>query len=333
MPRLATILMAVGPALVFAGNAWAGFVDCDTGGSIQAQINSGETLIEFTGICSETIRIKQDQTIVRGTSGDPTLDVIDGSVGITGADNVSLENLTITGSNVFVADGAFAYIRRSIIENTDFGFLITRSSGVRFIDSTMGPALVDDGTLSCGPICVLHGSTARFVRSTVTGNTNDPRIGGAFVVVNDSSVVLRGGNVIENLGTEPAIGLYSKALLRQDNGTGSGIGQVNGRILVTRMSFLHVGAGVISGDVDVVLHSVFRAGGPALFGAGPVTINGNITVSKDSAFEIGNSDVVVMGLVTCDDTESSFSDEFGVVGTNSCTGFNQTPAPMAPPGR
>ncbi len=289
-----------------AGEARAVVIDCNAGGSIQTEIDNGEILVEFTGTCNEFVNVFRDGTTIRGNSGTPASDVIAGGMSIFGATRVFIENLTINGSSVAIHDGAYAIITNTTIANTDAGVFVTRNSGVRFEGSTLGPALIDDGNNSCGPLCILSSSFARLRNTSVTGATNDPAIGGALTVSRDSSLELRGGNTIVNTGTQKAIGVWFDSSVRQDNPSGLGTDVITGGIDIFGMSYFEVRQAAITGNVSVDLHSVLRMGSP-VFGGDPslIVINGDMSLSQDSALVLESTQVTINGTLTCADDESS----------------------------
>jgi hypothetical protein len=323
--KLRLVIALTGACLMlglWSERASAQVVDCDSGGSIQTAIDGGQRVVEFTGTCAEFVSIYRDRAEVRGVSGNPALDVITGGMSVRGAQRILIEDLTISGDSFFIMDGAFATVRNSIIENTDFGFGVLRNSGARLEGNTFGPALID-GTQSCLPICVLDNSHARMENNTVTGAANDSRTGGVMTVLRDSSVMMRGGNTITNTGTKQAISVFFDSHLRQDNSSGFGTGQINGRVEVSANSYFGTREAVINGDVRVTLHSVMRIASTAT-GGDPslMQVNGGIHLSGDSALRVSSPLVTINGDVTCEDGESSARGDFAGTGKNLCSEFS-----------
>ena len=325
------LLALLGACVMFGlypGRAGAVSLDCDAlpDGAIQAALDAGETLIEFEGFCDEFVEINQDGTVIRGMV-NPSTDIIRQGLSVNGATRVLVENLTINGipaGFVSIANGAFATFRNTTIVDTDHGFFVSRGSSVRLQGNTFGPANVDDGNLSCNPICIFDNSHARLEDNTITGDTNDPFIGGALTVFRDASVVMRGGNEVENDGSEPAIGVANFSSFRQDNFRDVEPDEINGGIVAENMSHLTIREAVVTGDVTVDLHSLFELGNkPGGGDPGPNEVTGNITVSRDSALSVGFL-VTINGDVTCLDDESSLSGTFDQPANfkTSCTGFS-----------
>ena len=159
--------------------------------------------------------------------------------------------------------------------------------------------------------------------NTVNGATNDPFSGAALGVYRDATVLLRGGNVITNSGSEAAIGVWNNSQLRQDNRSGLGRGQITGGVVVFNMSNFDTRQAVITGDIAVDLKSTMRVGSNlAVDNASLMVINDAVHLSQDSALRVGSPLVTINGDVTCADGESSASGTFAGSGKNLCSGFS-----------
>jgi hypothetical protein len=299
-------------------------INCDTAGAgaLQAAIDSGQYLIEFTGTCNESLGLHRDNIHLRGTNADPALNVINGGATVTVAQDIVFENLKIQGNSFNIVNGAHAFVRDSIIENTNFGIFIGRNAAANFDRNTIGPALVDDGSVSCTPICVGDNSFLHMRNNIVNGATNDPRSGAAVGVFRSSSLLLRGGNTITNSGTQPAIGLWHQSEGRQDNNSGLGTDQISGGVEVFQMSVFDTRQAVITGDSTVAFHSVMRVGNVLSSDPSLIQINGKIRLSQDSALRVDSPLVTINGDVTCADGESSAVGSFAGTGKNLCSGFS-----------
>lgn len=390
-------------------------VDCNLGGSVQREIDTGQSFIQFTGTCDEQLFVFKDGVSVQGVSGDRANDVISQGVLVLGAnrtnfsdltikglgggsvsvqssgdadfsnvvlsdlssiflvsnasasirDNSRLENLTGSvvvvggaaididattikslGGSLIVGDGSTAEISNTTIEDLGRGLSFNNGSTVTMFDSsvtdtnngtfvvrgtnltltrtTLGPARIDDGNLSANPLSIGDNSNVRINNSTITGTTSDPIVGGAISLFRDSSVVLRGSNVVTNTGTEPAIGVFSDSSFRQGDPFDSGTATITGGILVDEASVFDLREAVVNGDVNVSLHSLLRVGSTSFGGdASLIRFNGNISVAEDSAMAVRAPGVVVNGNLSCADRESSVSGDFQVTGTiRRCTGFS-----------
>lgn len=385
--RLAKLAWGLPAALLLMANvqpAFAQLVNCNAGESVQFALDTGNTFVDFTGVCNENVFIDNDDTTIRGASGNPAQDVINGSVFALGVQQLSLDSFTISSNlsiqravdavlfdvvmtggadfadnsavlifdstvtgfgsfgafgnasvfmngstindlrgGVFVTNGAGLQFANTDITNTDFGVFVGRNATLNFRNGLMGPALVDDGNLSCNPLCAADSASLRLDDVIIEGTNNDPNIGGAISLSRNVSLVLRGDNVITNNGSQPAVGVFNDSSFRQD-ASGGGGSQINGNVQVLHMSYADFRAADITGNVEVDLHSVFRLGSPD-FGGDPANtaLTGDSTVSRDSAFVVEDPQVTVNGQITCRDRESSVSGSFaGVVQFNNCTNFD-----------
>ena len=274
-------------------------VDCtvDPPGSLQVALNTGSTFVTFTGTCTEDISIQRSNVRLRG-SGESTASVL--SVFIDGA-SVRLERFTVDGGGVSVIRGSYADIDRLTID--DSRLQVSESSG------------------------------ARLRRSTLNGPNDDF----ALAVFRDSSVRLRGDNDITgNDSATPAVSVNSSSNFVMINGGDTLVGA--SPVLRVRQSNAELRRGVITGDVIVDLHSVVSVGAGEFVEGFPnhnITLNGDVTISRDSAlvFDIPDTDTVTFnGLATCLDDESSVSGGppagNGVI---DCTGFSAVAGPPEPP--
>lgn len=280
-------------------------VDCDAGDNIQAALDAGETEVEFTGTCSEFVTIANDNTVIRGGSGNPRFDRITEGLSVEGADGVVIRDAGIQGSHVGFVDGSHVTMRGSRISDTQNGFFVARSSGAVLRDNVFEPALLDTDQ-TCAPICIFDNASATMRSNTISGNTNNPRIGGALIVFRDASLRSLGGNRIRNRGSQPAIGVYFDSSFRQDNVSGDGVDSVRGGINTHADSFYQLASARISGNVSVDLGSVFRYGGDVV-GLTRSQVRGSIRISRDSAFVTDSRGLHVTGDIVCADEESSFS--------------------------
>ena len=159
--------------------------------------------------------------------------------------------------------------------------------------------------------------------NTVNGATNDPFAGAALGIYRDSTVLLRGGNVITNSGTQAAVGVWNNSSLRQDNRSGRGRGQITGGVEVFNMSIFDTRQAIITGDVTVDVNSTMRVGSNlAADDASLMVINDAVHLSRDSAFWVGSPLVTINGDVTCADGESSVDGSFAGTGKNLCSGYS-----------
>ncbi|MEX0343481.1 MAG: hypothetical protein AB3N20_01065 [Rhizobiaceae bacterium] len=329
-------MIAVSVAMVlFAGPAWAVVVDCNSGGSIQTELNNGETQIDFSGTCNEFVSVFQDGTRITGAS--PATSIITGGMSINGVTRVRIENLTVDGgSGVFISDGAAARVNGSTFQAGEFGFIINRNSSARLDGNTIGPA---SGTTSssCAALCVGENSNLRMTNTTVTANASNPAVGGPLILFRNSTATLRGGNVITNTGTEAAVGIFNHSYLRQDDptipdgGTSNGVDTFTGsqRALdVFAMSQADIRNAVVNGNTRVTLHSLLRIASKN-FGSDPnnIVFNGKVKLRQDSGLRIDSPLVTMNGNIRCKDKTSNAQGEFQGTGKyKNCTDFDGEPS-------
>ena len=295
------------------------------------------SFIEFSGTCNENVFIAQDGVTIQSLSGNSSQAIINGELGISGASRVRIENITIDGGqSVFIVDGATVRIQNSVIENTQNGVAIVRDSHARLENNIIGPALVDDGNVSCTPLCVLDDASVRMIGNTVTGAANDPA-SAVLVIGRDSSALMRGGNHISNNGTQPAVTVFDDASLRIDNISGLVRDHITGDIELFAISQVDVREMLLTGNLTVTEHSMMRLGSTVGFGGDPsnIEVNGDITLSFDSALIVLNPEIMLNGAITCLDNESSLNtNDFAGDHTIDCTDFNGislgTPSPPTP---
>lgn len=113
----APLMVAAGLLLIF-GQALASeeIVNCDEGDSLQKAIDSGagsaaEKEIYVTGYCEENVRIVRDKVTLIGDGNT----VINGRILVRGSDNLTIENMKITGQR----GGISASVSRIFMENVD----------------------------------------------------------------------------------------------------------------------------------------------------------------------------------------------------------------------
>ncbi len=309
---------------VLVGGASAQVINCNTAGpgALQAAIDSGQYLIEFTGTCNEFVGIYKDDVHILGSNANPALNVINGEIDVWGSQRIEIENITVSGDGFFISNTSHVTLRDSIVQNTKWGFGVFVNSEAILRGNTFGPALIDDGSVSCTPICVGDNSFLRMQNNTVNGATNDSRAGAALGVYRSSSLLMRGGNTITNSGTQPAIGLWHQSESRQDDNLALGTDQITGGVEVFQMSVFDTRQAVITGDSRVAFHSVMRIGNQLSGTPSLIAINGGIALSQDSALRVESPLVTINGDVTCADGESSVSGTFAGTGKNLCSGFS-----------
>ncbi|MDJ0608825.1 MAG: tail fiber domain-containing protein [Kiloniellales bacterium] len=314
---------------VLSDHAKAQVIDCDTAGpnALQNAINSGSYPVRFTGTCNEDIGIYWDNVHLIGNDTDPRQNVINGEVNIAVTEDIDLENLKITGDNFSITNEAFVFMDHVVVEGTAFGVFIARNSGAIMNNVFIGPALVDDGTQSCVPLCIGENSHVRMLNSTVNGATSDPVGGGAITVYRDASLTLRGGNTVTNSGSQPVIAVFSDSSVRQDDSQDNGTGTITAgtglAVSVVQTATFDTREAVITGDIEVVGHAFMNVGS-TVFGGDPslMVIDGDIELGRDSALTVSSPLVTINGVISCHDDESSAVGDFAGSGSNTCSGFD-----------
>jgi hypothetical protein len=320
-PRINKTLALIGACLVLGlwSERVSAQINCNTGGSIQAALNSGQTFVEFTGTCNESVFVVADGTVIGGASGNRTLDVVNGGINVSGAQRVAIMNLTVNGDGFFISGGSAVNVINTIVANTKWGFGVFRNSQAVLQNNIFGPALIDDGAVSCLPICVGENSYARLQNNTVNGASDSWF---ALDVYRHSSIRIRGGNTISNTGTGGALSANQGSYIRQDDAGGNGTDQIVGKVDVFIDSVLGTRQAVITGEVSVRLHSILRTGSSSGGDPSLMVINGGIALSEDSALAVLSPLVTINGDVTCADSESSATGSFAGTGNNLCSGFS-----------
>jgi hypothetical protein len=207
-PLLATtlLLLASGPTL-----AGTRVVDCDAGDSLQKAIEAGAgsaapVEINATGYCAENLLITRDGVSIYGDGNT----VVDGRVSVRGADNLVIQNLTITGSGDGIS-ASFARIRLinvNLIGNDNHGMALRHG----------GYILMHDGAIAQN-----QGEIGLLVASGLV-NLSDVEVfenaGDGIVVDKNGSLTMNGGGV---------------------NGHGNGTGIVASQSSSIELDEVHVG--------------------------------------------------------------------------------------------
>lgn len=178
--RITGLLWGLPAALLLVTPAQAQ-VDCNAGGSIQDELNRGNTFVEFTGTCDEFIFIQNDTTFIRGGSGDPALDVISFGLEASGAQQIFLQSFTTNG-RLSIRDGSDVNVFNVTMTR---GGSVGSAANADFFDSTVtGPgdfSVFDNANLFMdgskidslgGGVFVTNGANALFRNTDIT-NTNN----------------------------------------------------------------------------------------------------------------------------------------------------------------
>lgn len=289
-----------------------------TGDGNVSVVGSSDAVIASSSVVDKTGNIEVNSGSFLNLSF-ATISNLDGSIFVDVGSSATVFDSTILDleGGIFIQTGSSATVSRSTIEETDNGIQVFRTATMRFDNSTIGPARIDDGNFSCNPICIGDNSDVRIQNTDVTGLNNDPFIGGAISLFRQASLRLRGSSNVTNNGTQPAISISHNSSFRQDGG--SIPVNILGSVVVSGSSYGDVRNANISGDVRVDLDSVFRLRSSSADDLS--VVNGNITVSRDSTFDAGFGPPIVNGDVICEDRDSKLSGDLGGFGRRSCRGF------------
>jgi hypothetical protein len=133
-------------------------VNCDEGESLQQAIDAGagsakDVAIFVTGTCVENLLITRDRLTISGDGNT----VIDGRVSVRGADNLFIQNLTITGFGDGIS-ASFARIRLinvHLVGNDGYGLALRHGGYVLMRDGAIAHNQGDSGLLVRNGLCNL----------------------------------------------------------------------------------------------------------------------------------------------------------------------------------
>jgi len=130
---IATLLLAsIGLFSMHADAQPSRTVDCDSGDSIQAELDrkgghSGPITINVIGTCEENVYIRRDDVSVNGNNNA----VISGTIYLEGANRITIQNITVTGPGLGVSVIGSNYVQllnAIITENQDWTAIIANES-------------------------------------------------------------------------------------------------------------------------------------------------------------------------------------------------------------
>ncbi len=321
--RFAALLGAGLTLGLYPGQASAQTVVTCPAQSIQAAINGGASVIEFSGTCNEFVFINRSGVTVRGNSGNPANDVITQGLVVASANNVFIEDLTVRGFALFLRDGAYAFITNTTVDNTVDGLAVIRQSGARLDQVTVTPT-TGTGNNNCSPLCVGETSNVRMTNSTITGTVNNPAIGGAAVAFRNASITIREGNTITNTGSQPAVLSAFNSNVRIDNPPAGTRTEVSGDVAAFSQSLVDIREVDLTGDVNIDFDSALQLGSLS-FGGDPanIDIDGSVLARRDSDIVVVSPAVSVTGDMTCEDRSSSLGGTPTVGGEIDCRDFDE----------
>ncbi len=182
-------------------------VDCSRrGASITKALSTtaDELVIEISGFCRENIEIRRDQVTLRGASGDPLVDGIEGVavtptphavVEVWNADRVSLEHLTVRGGT----RSGLATFGAQMLMIVDCRFVDNGITGAFFAAGTAAGA--DLSTFSSSRTGVLATGGSLFTCSGCTVEDNES----VGVTASEGSEIYFGGYYEDPLSGDPPI--------------------------------------------------------------------------------------------------------------------------------
>jgi len=243
------------------------------------------TTIFVVGDCTEDVTITSDAITLSGDpnglglrGGDGT---INGQISVIGANNVTIENLTVTGSGagVVVQDSANVHIRDSILDENEFE----------------GVAVINAAFVEIGGTDIIGNSTSG---------------GSGLVVQRNSAAVLVCNNVITGNGANNGRAIFLEeggALRQQKCATGERdiITAVSGgvAIFIFNGSVVDIRGADVSGPITVYGGSTFRAQLSSLDGDVNATVGSLVGFRATTSFD---------GTLNCDASSQIFGSQSGL---------------------
>lgn len=191
-------------------------VDCGTGGSLSDTLathadGKGALTIIVSGACSEAIRISRSDITLRGQSGAAltgTATSVFTVIADSGADNVELQNLTISGSNtaaVVATKGAHVIVRNSVIQQAISGAMALDNATLDVVASTVrnnsqgayaargGVVTVSGGIVESNQVGALAWKAGTVILTSSLPALGEPGGTGPVVQGNVNGLVVRSG--------------------------------------------------------------------------------------------------------------------------------------------
>ena len=120
-------------------------------------------------------------------------------------------------------DGSSVDVTNTVFDDLFFGFCVLRNSTANINNLTSTTQFNFDVNQSCTNLTVADNSSARLINSNITNNLSSDTIGAPVYANRNSSIALRGGNNINNIGSIETLAAYHGSHIREDNGsTGTG---------------------------------------------------------------------------------------------------------------
>ena len=317
---VAGLLLA--PALVVAGDKLVTSktikVDCGKGGKISKALEDTalELTVEVQGVCAEYVVITRDRVTLRGVGSGATIDGTSyptpkpPGILVTGASNVSLENLVVqnTGRGIKIELGSAVALKSVISQDNAGNSLYVLGSAVTITDLTVqratyhgvwigeGAHAVVEGTLltkdNGGTGLVLSGANLEFglTGGTIESSNNGLR-GITFQVGAGAQLYSSAGTHLVTTGNQGAgVALYGAWVsIQQLDSTGNGHGiWVEGpsSVGVTGTIAANTHRGVWCGDGALVSLTNATVTGS---GGGAIIVNGECRATLTGVIVQGNT--------------------------------------------
>jgi len=331
-PLLAAAIAFVWIAAATDGSALACTVNGVMDTTITAALKGGDAVINFSGTCSENIFVRRDGVTINDV--DPPTSVIEGEVWVIAATGVTLSNLTVTGNPSSTAgiavsprDSAQIFLDNVSIDAKEEGLYVVRASEARLENTRITTRNSDTalGAVDNSMVMVYSGNT-------ITLNGDQPNACCALGVERNSEIRLAGGNTVivsrrAGTGATTAAWVRTNGVLRVDNAKGIGgtspphaANTIQGDLVLDRHGVADIRDAQISGNISVNIQSLLILG-ERIFGAGPVTVDGNITVNGNSIVEFASTLPSINGDVKCADPLSRITGTATVSGKITCPSF------------
>lgn len=303
-------------------------VDCVAGDTIQAEVDAARpgstTTITLANDCTEDVVIAKDDIVIYG---DPSnsgaqggTSTLTGSITITGADRVVVDNLTVSDNTtggfpvgITVTAGSSATITDSVVsghvaagamagDGAGAGILVTRNAYV-----TIDNISVTNPVGGSGALQLTDGASVRASNSDFTSNDGVAFDGAAIGLYRSANMRLNGNSTVTNTvnSADPTAALAINVADTSDFRMQSGTNVVDGNVLIEGNSASDFRGVAFTGEIEVGSNSNITF-------ASSATITGNIDLVGGSQAQAWS--LSVTGAISC-------SSQSGLeVGTLTATG-------------
>ena len=267
-------------------------VDCSTDSisdALATATNSGQLIINISGTCTETLVIDRDNVSLVGDSGatiaysaaitdNPYRDALDSVINVIAADNIIIENLSISGANnsdsssgIRALNNASVLLNNVTLENNQNGIFISNNASLQMSNSqvrnnsTYGIVITDNANLQLRENNTIEHSATR-----------DAALG---AYRNVSVTVREGGNTITNTFSNGDINIALKGSVRL---RANDQVEVNGDVNIQALGFFQTNGttDTISIDGDIICSSSTAS----LWGINAITVTGSTNLNGICTF-------------------------------------------------